>query len=427
MSDRPSNGEYKYQRDEQSDNKPRLPLEKERDEKEHQVDKAGEYVRELLQEKVELDSQKWPHATRLIDQEIQKTQAIGKPLRDPKYVDIYREKPIRVSVKVLVPVREHPKFNFVGKLLGPKGNSMKRLQEETMCKMAVLGRGSMKDRQKEEECRMSLDPKYAHLSDDLHVEITALAPPAEAYARIAFALAEVRKYLIPDNNDNIRQEQMREMELTMADDSGTGEDRRPSGRGVPGGGGGILRPATRPALQRSSRAILPPPASRGPIARPVSAKSKVFSILDRARVAMDQSYGYETPTPPPSNRVGSHHDYDYHGSASSSSRYGDRHYPSTSADDMYPSSRYTTYEYEDEAVPHSSHDYYETSEYPEESSSRAWKSYKTTTTSGSSSRYRNAPYTRPSNPKPLTCNLPPNTRRPMMPAMPKPINERERM
>lgn len=39
-------------------------------------------------------------------------------------------------------------FNFVGKLLGPKGNSMKRLQEETMCKMAVLGRGSMKDRKK---------------------------------------------------------------------------------------------------------------------------------------------------------------------------------------------------------------------------------------------------------------------------------------
>lgn len=41
--------------------------------------------------------------------EIQKTQAIGKPLKDHKYVDIYREKPIRVAVKVLVPVREHPK------------------------------------------------------------------------------------------------------------------------------------------------------------------------------------------------------------------------------------------------------------------------------------------------------------------------------
>ncbi|XP_017754500.1 PREDICTED: KH domain-containing, RNA-binding, signal transduction-associated protein 3-like isoform X3 [Eufriesea mexicana] len=393
MSERPSNGEYKYQREDNADSKVRTSSEKDRDEKEHQVDKAGEYVRELLQEKVELDSQKWPIATRLIDQEIQKTQAIGKPVRDPKYVDIYREKPIRVSVKVLVPVREHPKFNFVGKLLGPKGNSMKRLQEETMCKMAVLGRGSMKDRQKEEECRMSLDPKYAHLSDDLHVEITALAPPAEAYARIAFALAEVRKYLIPDNNDNIRQEQMREMEMSMTDDPTSGDDRRPSVRGVPGGGG-ILRPTARPTMPRSSRdfsisaAILPPPSSRGPISRPVSAKSKVFSILDRARVAMDQSYGYETATPPPSNRVGSHHDYDYHTSTSSSSRYGDRHYTSASG--------YTTYEYDDDAVPHSSHDYYETSEYPEESSSRAWKSYKTTTTSGSSSRYRNAPYSRPS-------------------------------
>lgn len=39
-------------------------------------------------------------------------------------------------------------FNFVGKLLGPKGNSLKRLQEETMTKMAILGRGSMRDKAK---------------------------------------------------------------------------------------------------------------------------------------------------------------------------------------------------------------------------------------------------------------------------------------
>lgn len=98
-----------------------------------------------------------------------------------------------------------------------------------------------------------MDPKYAHLTDDLHVEITALAPPAEAYARIAFALAEVRKYLIPDNNDNIRQEQMREMEMSMTDESGT-EERRPTMRGpsVPATGG-ILRPTTRPTLPRTSR------------------------------------------------------------------------------------------------------------------------------------------------------------------------------
>ena len=51
------------------------------------------------------------------------------------------------------------------------------------------------------------------------MEITAFAPPAEAHARVAFALSEIRKYLIPDSNDEIRQDQMREMEM-MAANSG---------------------------------------------------------------------------------------------------------------------------------------------------------------------------------------------------------------
>lgn len=77
-----------------------------------------------------------------------------------------------------------------------------------MCKMAVLGRGSMRDRKKvcvkkifhfeifnkgnsfkqEEELRLSGEHKYSHLTEDLHVEISTFAPPAEAHARIAYAL-----------------------------------------------------------------------------------------------------------------------------------------------------------------------------------------------------------------------------------------------
>nr|CAD7427675.1 unnamed protein product [Timema monikensis] len=216
-------------------------------------------------------------------------------------------------------------FNFVGKLLGPKGNSMKRLQEDTMTKMAVLGRGSMKDKQKEEEMRASLDPKYAHLSDDLHVEIAAFAPPAEAHARIAYALAELRKYLIPDANDEIRQEQMREMELIQTDPSvgvvgpnGTAQIgvRKPIRGGMRGRGGVGLRgaPALRgggiPSLRGGGRGLLSPPGSLLPprggvppsgvrkpmpppqalLPRPIPTKTKVLSILDRARVAMEESY-----------------------------------------------------------------------------------------------------------------------------------------
>lgn len=43
------------------------------------------------------------------------------------------------------------------------------------------------------------------------MEISALAPPAEAHARIAYALAEVKKYLLPDVGDVMRQGPMRDM------------------------------------------------------------------------------------------------------------------------------------------------------------------------------------------------------------------------
>lgn len=39
-------------------------------------------------------------------------------------------------------------FNFVGKLLGPKGNTFKRLQASTGTKMSILGKGSMREKEK---------------------------------------------------------------------------------------------------------------------------------------------------------------------------------------------------------------------------------------------------------------------------------------
>ena len=55
----------------------------------------------------------------------------------------------------------------------------------------------------EEELRKSSDPKYQHLNDDLHVEITAFAPPSEAHARIAYALTEVSGYSDTMNLQNV--------------------------------------------------------------------------------------------------------------------------------------------------------------------------------------------------------------------------------
>ena len=44
--------------------------------------------------------------------EVTKVQACGQiPAQEYKYLDVYREKRIKVTVKVLVPVKEHPKVN----------------------------------------------------------------------------------------------------------------------------------------------------------------------------------------------------------------------------------------------------------------------------------------------------------------------------
>ena len=97
--------------------------------------------------------------------------------------------------KIYVPLAEQRKYNLVGRLLGPKGLTLKRIQAETQTKMSILGRSSMKDKQKEEELRNSDDPTHQHLKDDLHILIEA-NPPSSSQ-KLAAGVAEVRKMLIP--------------------------------------------------------------------------------------------------------------------------------------------------------------------------------------------------------------------------------------
>ncbi|XP_071336971.1 KH domain-containing, RNA-binding, signal transduction-associated protein 2 isoform X2 [Trachinotus anak] len=194
------------------------------------------YLPELVAEKNSLDPS-FVHAVRLLAEEIEKYE--GDELRKDgdtkKYLDIISNKNIKLSERVLIPVQQYPKFNFVGKLLGPRGNSMKRLQEETGVKMSILGKGSMRDKGKEEELRKSGEAKYAHLSNDLHVLIEVFAPPGEAYSRMSHALEEIKKFLVPDYNDEIRQEQLRELSLLNGSDESS-RGRSAQGRSV--------RPAT---------------------------------------------------------------------------------------------------------------------------------------------------------------------------------------
>ena len=46
-------------------------------------------------------------------------------------------KPEKKWKKIFIPYRQYPGYNFIGLIIGPRGNTQKRMQSETNCKIAI--------------------------------------------------------------------------------------------------------------------------------------------------------------------------------------------------------------------------------------------------------------------------------------------------
>ncbi|KAM6913195.1 KH domain-containing, RNA-binding, signal transduction-associated protein 1-like [Xenentodon cancila] len=197
----------------------------------------SKYLPELLAEKDSLDSS-FTHAMKLISAEIERIQK-GETKKEPEketYLDLFATKSLKLKERVLIPTKQYPRVNFVGKLLGPQGSTIKRLQEETGAKISVLGKGSMRDKTKEEELRKGGEAKYAHLAMELHVFIEVTAPIPEAYLRMAHAMDEVKKFLIPEPGEH---DPYMDPHFLNGSQDGSGRGRGGlRGRGGPPGAGG---------------------------------------------------------------------------------------------------------------------------------------------------------------------------------------------
>ncbi|XP_032936872.1 KH domain-containing, RNA-binding, signal transduction-associated protein 1 isoform X2 [Catharus ustulatus] len=253
------------------------------------MEPENKYLPELMAEKDSLDPS-FTHAMQLLTAEIEKIQK-GEPAKkeeEENYLDLFSHKNMKLKERVLIPVKQYPKFNFVGKILGPQGNTIKRLQEETGAKISVLGKGSMRDKAKEEELRKGGDPKYAHLHMELHVFIEVFGPPCEAYALMAHAMEEVKKFLVPDMMDDICQEQFLELSYL----NGVPDPNR--GRGVPGRGRGAAPPPP-PVPRGRGVGPPPPPPPRGALVRGAPVRGAMARGAALAR-------GVPPPPPPPAGR-----------------------------------------------------------------------------------------------------------------------------
>lgn len=121
-----------------------------------QVHISADYLAQLIKDKKQLAA--FPavflHVQRLIDDEIHKVRQILFQLNDVVNSSQPLELPepagdqVQLQEKIYVPVDEHPEYNFVGRLLGPRGMTAKQLEQETGCKIMIRGRGSMRDKKK---------------------------------------------------------------------------------------------------------------------------------------------------------------------------------------------------------------------------------------------------------------------------------------
>lgn len=218
------------------------------------------YLAELLQERQKLGpfSQLMPHCCRLLNQEIRRISSLsdldryepGSPFRSPGLLPPtngkldfdgwsmmqaeenfhhQRASPFRASpapvgwglhspppivkrvIRLDVPVDQFPTFNFVGRILGPRGNSLKRVELATQCRVFIRGRGSVKDTLKEEKLKGK--PGYEHLSEPLHLLIEAELPEDIINSRLEHAVHFLESLLKPmdESVDHYKREQLKEL------------------------------------------------------------------------------------------------------------------------------------------------------------------------------------------------------------------------
>ncbi|KAL4346506.1 hypothetical protein GQ457_17G001400 [Hibiscus cannabinus] len=157
---------------------------------------------------------------------------------------------VKRVVRLDVPVDQYPsvrntevssKYNFVGRILGPRGNSLKRVEVVTGCRVYIRGKGSIKDSVKEEKLKDK--PGYKHLNETLHVLVEAEFPEDVINSRLDYAIAILENLLNPvlaftffyicfnsslstnlqdEMLDNYKKQQLRELALlngTLREDS----------------------------------------------------------------------------------------------------------------------------------------------------------------------------------------------------------------
>ncbi|KAK6109690.1 hypothetical protein QQG55_36990 [Brugia pahangi] len=111
---------------------------------------------------------------------------------------------VTIQEKVIIPQR--PNCKLIGRILGPRGISVKQLEAQTDCRILIRGRGSVKDARREARLRNRIG--WEHLSEPLHVLIIATdVSHGRCVQKLSFGIHSV-KALLSSNDDEHKRRQL---------------------------------------------------------------------------------------------------------------------------------------------------------------------------------------------------------------------------
>ncbi|OVA03162.1 RNA recognition motif domain [Macleaya cordata] len=125
--------------------------------------------------------------------------------RNPAFKPPADYRPPKLQKKLYIPMKEYPGYNFIGLIIGPRGNTQKRMEKETGAKIVIRGKGSIKEGRLQQKRDLKPDPAE---NEDLHVLVEA-----ETQEALDAAAGMVEKLLQPVDevlNEHKRQ-QLREL------------------------------------------------------------------------------------------------------------------------------------------------------------------------------------------------------------------------
>ncbi|KAF8978119.1 hypothetical protein BGZ46_006820 [Entomortierella lignicola] len=116
------------------------------------------------------------------------------------------KRPSKTMDKVYIPVKEFPEINFIGLLIGPRGNTLKKMEGESGAKISIRGRGSVKEGKSRSDSASS-----ANQEEDLHCLVSA-----DTEEKVNKAIQLINKIIetsasVPEGQNELKRMQLREL------------------------------------------------------------------------------------------------------------------------------------------------------------------------------------------------------------------------